>query len=233
MDKVKNAVIACSFILLSACGGGGGGGSSSAPAPTPTATNIPFQLFPTGILTTGYTQTYQLTGTDNQGGTYTATFTNATQAQSTYDGQPAIPVQQVLVITNTKTNASVTSTADVYLTTSIANLMLLGSTDSAGYIFTPVSMTVIPQTGMIGQQGAIGTYSGSGSAAGYTDTESWQLTNANNGLANLVLYDSVYSGPNFIVSTKSTYVIDQQGNRQSLTEVLNYANGLVMTFSGS
>lgn len=221
------------FLVLTACGGGGGGGGSSTTAPTPTPTNIPFQAFPTGFFTQGNTQTFQLSGSDNQGGTYTATFTDTTQAQTTYASQPAIPVQGVVAITNTKTNASFTVTGVDYYTTDINNLMYLGFTDSTSAVFTPVSMSIIPKTAMIGQQGDIGTYSGSGTAAGETDTYTWQLTNANNGLANLIIFDTEMSGSTFVSSTKISYTIDQQGIRHSVTIVITDSSGLILTLSGS
>lgn len=142
-------------------------------------------------------------------------------------------MQGVLNLTNTKTNAFVTATGIDYYSTDITNLMYFGWTDSIGSIFTPVTMNIIPQTAMIGASGVIGSYSGSGTAVGETDTFTWQLTNANNGLANLVIADSTFTGSTFDSSTKTTYVIDQQGNRQSVTVVISYANGVIVTLSGN
>lgn len=222
--------------LLSGCGGGGGGSGSSAaptPAPTPTPTNIPFKLFPAGYFTNGYTKTYQLSGSDTAGDTYTATLSETTQAQTTFNSQPAIPVQSVFNFTNTKTNAFVTATGKEYFSTDINNLMDLGSTDSIGDIYTATSLNVIPQTAMIGASGAVGTYSGSGAAAGETDTTTWQLTNANNGLANLIVTTSTFIGATFDSSEKHTTVIDQQGNPQSTTIEIYYASsGVTITLSG-
>jgi hypothetical protein len=221
-------------VSLAACGNGGGGGSSAAPAPTPTSTTIPFNLFPAGYFTNGYTKTFHLTGSDTQGGTYTGTITETTQAQSVYNAQPVIPVQTLLNLTNTKTNAFVTATGYEYFSTDINNLMSLGSTDSIGDIYTAISLNVVPKTAMIGASGAVGTYSGSGTAAGETVTLTWQLTNANNGLANLIVTNSTYIGATLDSSEKHTTVIDQQGNSQTTTIEIYYASsGVTITLYGS
>ena len=124
-------------LLLAACngggsGGGGGGGSGAASNPAPT--NISFQLFPAGFFSSGYTKTYQLNGSDTVGDTFAGTFTETTQAQGLFNGQPAIPVQGTLRLTNTQTNASVTETGTDYYSIDPANLMYLGFTESAGAV---------------------------------------------------------------------------------------------------
>lgn len=232
---LQRLVLSLEFLLLvslMACSGGGGGGSST-PAPTPTSTNIPFQLFPTGYFSNGYTETYQLSGSDNVGDTFTGTLTSTTQAQTTYASQAAIPVQSVITITNTQNQASFTDTGNEYYSTDPANLMYFGYTD-AGDVFTYASLNVIPQTAMIGASGDYGTYTGSGTATGYNDTISWKLTNANNGLANVVVTDSTFFGSTLDSSTTFTYVIDQQGNRQRVTVAIYDVNsGVTITLTGN
>jgi len=233
-NNIVSFVFACSFALLTACGSGGGGGSST-PAPTPTATNIPFQLFPTSYFSNGYTETYQLTGSDNVGDTFTATWTQTTQAQTTYNGQSAIPVQHVLALTNTQTHATITVTGTDYYSTDPASLMYYGWTDTLNDAFTPISLNIIPQSATIGTSAInlVGTYAGSGAAAGETETDTWQLTNANNGLANFIMVSSTYSGSTFEETDTTTYVIDQQGNRQSVTVNILDNTGLNITLSGN
>ncbi len=69
---------------------------------------------------------------------------------------------------------------------------------------------------------------------GETDQITWQLTNANNGLANLVANSTTTISGNLQWSEEHTYVIDQQGNRKSLTVKIYYAsNGLTITLSGN
>src|SRR3989344_8763935 len=96
--KYKLVIVFIGLVLLGACGPSGGGGgdssSTSTPAPTPTDTNLAFQSFPAGYFSSGYTETYQVTGSDTVGGTYTATLSSTTLAPTTFNGQPAIPVQK-------------------------------------------------------------------------------------------------------------------------------------------
>ncbi len=166
--RYKLVIALIGIVLLSACGSGGGGGggsssSTSTPAPTSTDTNLAFQLFPAGFFSNGYTETYQLSGSDTAGGTYTATLSATTQAQTTFNSQPAIPVQSVVKITNTQTGAFVTGTSIGYHSTDSGSWMYLGFTDNTtSTTYTAVSLNVVPQSAKIGDIGVVGTYSGGG-----------------------------------------------------------------------
>src|SRR3989344_963773 len=233
--KYKLVIVFIGLVLLGACGSGGGGGgdssSTSTPAPTPTDTNLAFQLFPAGFFSSGYTETYQLSGSDTVGGTYTATLSATTQSQTTFNGQPAIPVQSLVKITNTQTGAFVTGTSIGYHSTDSGSRMYLGFTDNTtNTTYTAVSLNVIPQSAKIGDSGVVGTYSGGGE----TDQISWQLTNANSGLANLVTNNTTTISGNLQWSEEHSYVIDQSGNRKSLTVKIYYADsGITITLSGN
>jgi len=236
MSKKHHIGVACLFALLAGCGGGGGGGSSSStsnPTATPTPPDTIFHLLPPGALTQGWTQTYHLTGSDTAGGQFTGTISETTQAQTTFNGQPAIPLQAAFTLTNTVTNAFVTVTALGYYATDPANMMYFGDTNSTGDIFTAISLNVVPETAKIGDTGVIGTYAGSGSALGETETMTWELKDAGNGNAYLIINDSDFSGANLLYSEKDTYLIDPQGNRKSITAVIYYAgSGITITLSG-
>ncbi len=230
--KYKLVIAAIGVVLLSACGSGGGGGdASSTPAPTPTDTNLAFQSFPAGYFSSGYTETYQLNGSDTSGGTYTATLSATTQAQTTFNGQPAIPVQSLAKITNTQTGAFVTGTSTEYFSTDSGSRMYLGyRDDTTNTTYTAVTLNVIPQSAKIGDFGIVGTYSGGSE----TDQITWQLTNANSGLANLVVNNTTTISGNLDSSEEHSYVIDQSGNRKSLTVKIYYADsGITITLSGN
>jgi hypothetical protein len=230
-NKYKLIIISLGIALLSACGSGGGGGdASSTPAPVPTDTNIAFQSFPPSHFSAGYKETYQLTGNDTAGGTYTATISVTTLAQSTFNSQPAIPVQSLVNITNTSTGAFVTGTGTSYFSVDSASRMYLGFTDSDGITHTAVSLNVIPQSAKIGDFGTVGTYTGASESTQII----WQLTNANNGLANQVLSETTMISGNLEFSEETSYVIDQSGNRKSVTAKIYYADsGITITLSGN
>ena len=65
-------------LILTACGGGGGGGSA------PTNPNTVFQLFSSNEFVVGNTTQTTYTGSDSAGGKYTGTFSEKTQAQTTF-----------------------------------------------------------------------------------------------------------------------------------------------------
>jgi len=233
-NRYKLVIASIMVVLLSACGSGGGGGggsSTSTPAPTPTDTNLAFQSFPAGYFSSGYTETYQVTGSDTAGGTYTATLSSTTLAPTTFNGQPAIPVQKLVKITNTQTGAFVSGTGTDYFSTDSGSRMLLGYTDdSAEVTKIGLTMNIIPQSATIDDVGVIGSYTGGGE----TDQITWQLTNANNGLANLVVNETTTISGSLDSSEEDSYVIDQSGNRKSLTVKIYYADtGIIITLSGN
>jgi len=233
-NRYKLVIASIMVVLLSACGSGGGGGggsSTSTPAPTPTDTNLAFQSFPAGYFSSGYTETYQVTGSDTAGGTYTATLSSTTLAPTTFNGQPSIPVQKLVKITNTQTGAFVSGTGTDYFSTDSGSRMLLGYTDdSAEVTKIGLTMNIIPQSATIDDVGVIGSYTGGGE----TDQITWQLTNANNGLANLVVNETTTISGSLDSSEEDSYVIDQSGNRKSLTVKIYYADtGIIITLSGN
>ena len=219
-------------------GGGGDGSSNSSPAPVPTDTNLAFQLFPAGFFSDGYTEKYLLIGRDTAGGTYAATLSATTQAQTTFNDQPAIPVQSLFELT--QIGAFEMSARIDYYSTDSESRMYLGFTGFMGtitdnnnpssttYTYTAVSLNVIPQSAKIGEGGSVGTYSG----GGMTDQISWQLTNAGNGLANLVINHTFTISGNFQWSEKRSYVIDQFGDRRSVTVEVAENDLNILTLSG-
>lgn len=180
---------------------------------TVTAAVPTFQLFPTGHFSNGYTETYQLSGSDTAGGTYTATLLQTTQAQATFNGQQAIPVQLIIEVKDGKTGTPIVSrTSTGYFSTDSGSRMYLGYVDSTGVTYTGASISVIPQSATIGLSGALGSYASSSTGV----TIMWQLTAANNGLANLAVSwttSKQWSG-------ESVYTVDQSGNRKALTMIV-------------
>ncbi len=219
-------VVAVGVLSILASGGGGGG---SGPSSVPTDTNLPFSIFPSGFFTSGYTETYQLSGSDTAGGTHIATVSRATQAQTTFNSQLAIPVLVLITITNTTTGAFISGTKTDFYSTGSTSRMLLGFTSSTT-TFLPVTINVIPQSATIGDFGVVGSYIGGGE----THQITWQLTNANNGLANLVVNSTITIAGILDFSEEDTFVIDQQGNPSFLTiKVFLASIGVTITVSGN
>jgi len=136
MNLFKNITISLLLLtVISACGGGG----------SPTDPNTVFQTFPPGYFTTGYSNTINFTGTDSTGDDYTGTASEQTQAQTTFLGEPAIPVLAQIQLTNTSTGGFASNVGTSYFTTSASDRHYLGYSDSSS---TTVSATTfaIPQT---------------------------------------------------------------------------------------
>jgi hypothetical protein len=203
---MKHLALAIVVFTLAACGGGSGGGGSDF---EPTDPNTVFQSFPAGYFTEGRSSTQNCTGSDTAGGKFTAVFSGQTQAQTTFLGTPAIPILGQLQLTNTATNAFVSTIGTSYATTSAVDRRYLGYSDSTT---TTVSATTfaIPQTVKIGDFGNIGTYTDN---VGNVDVQSWRVDDGGSGRAKLVVLstedDQFGSLEN---SSVTTDLIDTGGN---------------------
>ena len=107
------------------------GCSSGGDAPPATDPNTVFQLFESGSFTAGYTETANFTGTDTAGGVWNGTISNQTQAQSTFLGQPAIPILAQLQLTNTANGAVISNIGTAYWSISASDRRYLGYSDSS------------------------------------------------------------------------------------------------------
>jgi hypothetical protein len=235
MKTIRDAIISFSTLFITAAslalvGCGGNDNNSS----TPTDTNIPFQIFPDGYFTEGYTETYQLTGSDNAGGTYEGSLSIETQNQELFDGVSAIPVMFSLEYTNTQDNGVSGINNIVYYTTDQADRRIIGErlVDN-GVTLTAISTDILPETATIGDVGAIGDYSVS---YGVTSDATWQLNNANNGQAYLFINWNIYTfvPGNIDTSEQQQYLIDQDGTRLAvLLKISNVTYSTTLTFSGN
>ena len=223
---LRNILLFMVVSLMAACGGGGGGSSSN-----PTDPNTVFQLFPANKFVQGNVESLNYTGADNIGGKYTGSFTERTEAQTTFLGQQAIPLLGQLQLSNTVNGAVISDIVTTYVSISATDRRLLGTSDSTSTTVTATT-TAIPQTAKIGDFGVVGTYTDN---AGDVDTESWRLDNGGNGNATIVLLSTVrdQSGAILNSSTTST-VIDKNGNTitQKLVLFISSQN-VTITLNGS
>jgi hypothetical protein len=216
------------IMLFIGCGGGGGGGGSS-----PTPEDATFKLFPDGYFTAGYQESYTLTGSDTSGGKFKASNSSQTGSSIVVDGEQVVPIMSHYELTETVTNVSVSGLQTSYYTDDPNNRLYLGYDDeSLGISSTAISTTAIPQTAKVGDFGKVGTYK---NTDGETEVMTWQLTDANNGLANLI-FSTTYQDQdgNLASSEEDTSVIDQNGNTRSFTvRVYTADDGVTMTLSSN
>jgi hypothetical protein len=197
-----------------------------------TSSGTTFQLFPDGFLTAGYTESYDLTGSNTSGAAYTATLDVTTQSQTTFNSAAAIPVEHQLHLTNTVTHISGTLTSTDYHTTSLSDHEYLGFHNANyGNTASGPSLFAIPESAAIGDSGDIGTYTYSN---GNVQTLTWELNDAGSGFAIFVITSTIKDSTGDTLSTEeSSYVIDQDGVRESVTMVLySSSQGVTITLSG-
>ena len=124
--------------IITGCSSSGGDSS------TPTDPNTVFQLFETGYFSAGFTDTINLTGTDTAGGVWSGTFSEQTQPQSTFLGQPAIPILGQIQLTNSANGAVLSNIGTSYWSTSASDRRYLGYSDASSSTVSAVT-TAIPE----------------------------------------------------------------------------------------
>ena len=218
---MKNYFFLLALIIIQGCSSGGG--DSSTPATS-------FSLFPPNYFTS-YNETINFSGSDSTGDLYTLTLSEKTSAQTTFLTEAAIPILTDIQLTNTSSGGVINITQNSYFSTSATDRRFLGT--DGGLIETVSAVTtVIPQTAVIGASGVIGTYTDN---AGDVESSLWRLEDGLSGRAKLI-YQFTYTDQfgNSTGSETQTYLIDESGNRLSVTVVFfDTASGVTITLSGS
>lgn len=220
---MKKYLILFALIVIQGCSSGDDG-------PTPTDPATVFQLFEAGSFTAGFTETTNYTGTDTAGGVWSGTISNQTQAQSTFLGQPTIPILAQAQLTNSANGAILSNIGTGYWSTSASDRRYLGYSDSFTTTVSAIT-SAIPETAKIGDFGVVGTYTDN---AGSVDVKSWRLDDGGNGLAKIVqLSTEKDQFGNLELSEISTTVIDTTGKTLSSISVLFFADtGVTLTLNG-
>lgn len=226
MKHTNNKILPCVYVLIPAlltgCGGGGGGTT------TPVAPAAVFDL--AAAQDNIYNDsTFNLTGSDNQGGNYTSSMIFTNQGVQPVNGVNATHIRLDLTLTETTTNAFVAGTQDLYFTTGYATVLQVSNPGNIQYI--PTSVTALPASGSIGDSGPMGAFSKSN---GETEVDTWSLDPAANGRAILTFHATVRDATNTIVEQEShAFTIDAAGRVFSLTSQINYPSGFALTLSGN
>jgi hypothetical protein len=217
------SILFFTVFFLAACGGG----STSNNGDTPTSTSIDFSLFPPAFFTS-YNESANLTGSDIKGVSYTGTTTDTLQTQTTFLGDPAIPVEGVIDF-NGNNGSFGTATLISHFSTDPNDRRFLGV--SGDVITASATTSAIPLTANIGDSGVMGTYIDN---ASFTTLAVWQLEDGFNGNAKLILINVTTDAGGTIDNTfTTTYLIEPDGTRISVEYVttnINISN--VVTLSG-
>ncbi|MEM7256693.1 MAG: hypothetical protein AAF404_04820 [Pseudomonadota bacterium] len=218
------AILMFVTVVLGACGGGN---DSGAQADGQTL----FTLFPANFFNSGYSESYTVAGSDNQGQQFNGRYVFQTQPQALFQGATVTPVITTLTINNENTGASSTIVSTDYYQVQNSSLQLMGAIAGA-VTLQPLGDASVPQFAMTGEFGAIGTFLDN---AGNRTVSSWRLDSAANGQATFIQLQTTTNPEDEVASTAETeLVINTAGERLSaVVRINNLANGVALVLSGS
>lgn len=224
-NTIKNILLllTCTILssLLAGCGGGGGGGDFTDPAAVFDLATAQDNLY--------NGSSFSLSGSDNQGGNYTATMAFSNQGVAQINGVDTTHILLDLSLTQTNTNASITGTKDYYFTTGYEPVLQIENPGDVHY--TPTSSTILPATASIGESGPMATYSKSN---GETEVDTWSLDSTTNGRAKLTFHTTTRDAVNAIIDQETNAItIDTAGTVFAIKSQVIDSSGAVLTLSGN
>ena len=211
-------IVALIFTLLMI---GCGDGSTTPSEP------ITYHLYDDGQFNPGYQISFSLTGRSSVGAFFTGTVSiTATRDQALYAGEPVIPVETYMRLTETNSGNSTSTVSTEYFNPYNFEPVLM---ELEGVLYTPTDISVMPDTAEIGDFGELTTYSG---IDGSTITGTWRLEDAGSGLADIV-QQIYYSGGALDFNTTSKIRIDETGNPSGYSQEIYYpSSGVRVYLSG-
>lgn len=226
------AIIVLLSITLVACDKGDNGSSSQANIPTDRT--LEFSLFPATYFGGSYSAYYSLVGAMSNGDGVRATFSTQSGSTATFNTQSVTTIEELTAITNATTGAVTTSLREIYYSTDMNNLTILGEYRTIdGVTIIATSPSVLPVTAKIGDFGMVGTYTLSD---GTSSSVTWSLEDGYNGKAKLIITTTVQNASNTLYSTTvNSWTISQDGTRGALRITVTYhqQNNLTLTMSGN
>jgi len=199
--------------IISTGGGGGGGGGSE---PSESSVGITFTLKDSDRWESGYTISMSLTGSDSDGYNYKLSVSATTLDETTYEGKAVIPVQELDVFEGIDEGWVTTTIWTTYYDADTKEPII--RIDDEGNEDIPISVSPLPETGEIGDFGSLTSWQMSD---GSYYTETWKLEDVGDGLANLIIYRTIRDSDGDTIATrKTTYTIDENGDRRSVSTVI-------------
>jgi len=210
----------CFFLLLTisinfGCDGGGGGDDSDP--------NKVYRLYPVGYFEPGYRESFSGTGNDNYGNEYQGSFYFKTMNKTVIADQVVTPIQLSFNLKNTVTGAFGTAIVTEYYDDNKNPIRMVRDD---GVIYTPLSIANIPKTGIVGDFGALTSWS---STDGNSMSGTWVLEKGSGRYAELVTMITVKDYLNYIMFYQELIEeIDENGYTNSITMTIYYPylNGL-------
>jgi len=215
----------CLMMLMSGCGGDGGT-VVNAPTPMGTAVSLAkFRGYFMGYTTAGHPpMSFNLTGADTQGVSWSGTYTLAADGPSTMFENQTVSVSSVTMTANTP--VSNISNIKYFLA---ANGNLYKITNPLGTLsYVPSTSTMFPSLTNVGDHGSLASLAGSD---GSTVTITWELSPEFNGNSLLKILTVTTNSFNALTTNEvDTFYLDRGGNPYKLA--LSFTYGIAPSTSG-
>jgi len=222
MKKLVLALFAS--LIVAGCGGGGGGGDTGTPIAGNTTTYSTAKLFP---LSSTETTSFTLTGSDNNGGTWSGSWLLRGDGPTVYDGKNVTKITQQIRLTlagASSASSNVTSyyNADRTLYKSVYSGSVSGYAIQTNNFIPPLSYTI--GDSVTGPE--LTTY-----INGVTDhqTSSFLVTDGGNGNAKIIGTIALSSG----TTGTTEQIIAPAGEPLSIKMTFNYPSGLYVVLNGT
>ena len=217
MKNFKSLLI---MLIVSFTFSGCGGDDSTNSTTTPTNQKT-YQLFPNGYFSTGFREEYSITGTDESGAVFArGTRLELAQQTKTFDNQQVIPILVQHDWTDINLGAEVTTS--VLSNYSTGNeLRLIGEENLLdGITSIGSNLSIIPSNAKVGDSGSIGSYVDN---IGNTTEITWRLEAGTGDFAKVFIKSVIKDSAGTILFVgDGGYVIDESGNRQSITIFVDF-----------
>ena len=174
-----------------------------------------YQLFPNGYFSEGFREEYGVSGTSPSGLTLEGTHLELTAEEQSFNGEQVSVVRTQNDWVDNQTNQQFSNAALSFYSTVSADRKLVGSEDLiTGVVSSSTSEERLPESASIGESGLVGSYT---DTAGSSIMQTWRLEEANDGFAKIIWASQVRDDQgNLILEGETAYIIDRDGNRQSL-----------------
>ena len=220
--SLLNYAIFAVILFLTGCSGD----EDSSGTGTPASQSTTYTLFNLESAKSGESLSFDITGNDTDGNSFTGIFFFADGGQTTFNN--ATVIQTDILITATVNNAAVVTTSVVQYSDPITRALLAFDD---GRFCTATVVAALPATAELGDFGSLGTRT---CDDGSTEYANWFLVASTGGNAELTF--SFYEEDQFCnleSDEEQTFTIDTNGNVISYNATVREAGGYVLTFGGS
>lgn len=219
-----NVIMGLFAVVVFGMAGCGGGGESTATQP-PASAKV-FNLSKYTTLAAGPVISFNLTGTDTAGASYTGSLSETVDGPVVFETINTIKKRALLTLNKTGVGNILDSVATAYFKQSDSSLYKI--VYNSGVTAVPTVYNAFPATVRIGDSGAGSTLSYSN---GVITTGTWQIQDGGNGLAKVIMISNSNAG----LSEQDSVFINAVGDIISVElKIYNYpTSGVTTTLTAS